>query len=434
MIIIYAENITPRLRYTLNVIFRDVLSTDFRVTDEREQALNYDGPVLCYSQKKLNSGIWLKPCGILEETGIREHKQEALEWDGMPVLYPVPDNAGWPFDPFSMIFFLVSRYEEYLPYEKDEHGRYRAEASLAVRTGFLQQPLVNELCLKIADEIVKFYPGYKVAKPEFEFQPTFDVDIAFAHLAKGFPRNILGMAKLAATGRFGELYARFSVMAGLEDDPYNNFDYQKELLDLYHLDPAYFILIGDLGPHDRNNNYRSKSFRKLIHKLAGDYSVGLHPSYKSFDNPSALSMEIGRLKEATGKPVTSSRQHYLRFALPVTYQNLLRNGIIDDYSMGYSNINGFRASISSVYYFYDLEREEETNLRIHPFCFMDTAFADHLENSPEAAVQEVSAMLSRVKRTGGKFSGVWHNYALSDVHGYSGWRVLFEEILKLTSS
>ena len=39
--------------------------------------------------------------------------------------------------------------------------------------------------------------------------------------------------------------------------------------------------------------------------------------------------------------------------------------------MGYGSINGFRASVASSFYWYDLEKEEATTLRIFPFCFMD---------------------------------------------------------------
>jgi hypothetical protein len=65
---------------------------------------------------------------------------------------------------------------------------------------------------------------------------------------------------------------------------------------------------------------------------------------------------------------------------------------------------------------------------------MDTAFADQMKKSPGEAVEEVSNMMKIVRETGGVFSGVWHNYALSETHGYKGWRYFFEEILKLASS
>jgi len=55
--------------------------------------------------------------------------------------------------------------------------------------------------------------------------------------------------------------------------------------------------------------------------------------------------------------ITQSRQHYIRFNLPEGYQRLIAAGITDDYSMGYGSVNGFRASVASSFYWYDLEKE-----------------------------------------------------------------------------
>ena len=40
-------------------------------------------------------------------------------------------------------FFLLSRYEEYLPHSKDQYGLYAHENSIAYKEGFLHQPLIN---------------------------------------------------------------------------------------------------------------------------------------------------------------------------------------------------------------------------------------------------------------------------------------------------
>ena len=47
------------------------------------------------------------------------------------------------FDIFGAAFYLISRYEEYLPHTKDNHHRYLAYQSLAYQQHFLELPLVN---------------------------------------------------------------------------------------------------------------------------------------------------------------------------------------------------------------------------------------------------------------------------------------------------
>ncbi len=63
----------------------------------------------------------------------------------------------------------------------------------------------------------------------------------------------------------------------------------------------------------------------------------------------------------SGQRINRSRQHYIRFSLPGTYRRLLQHGIDQDFSMGYGSINGFRASVASSFYWYDLERKRRPN-------------------------------------------------------------------------
>jgi hypothetical protein len=112
---------------------------------------------------------------------------------------------------------------------------------------------------------------------------------------------------------------------------------------------------------------------------------------------------------------------------PHSYRNLAKHGITDDYSMGYSSLNGFRAGTCTPFLFYDLGREETTSLRIHPFIFMDTAMIDHLKLSPAQAFEEIKSLVDRVKDFGGEATGIWHNYALGEQDQYKGWQKLLAD-------
>ena len=80
------------------------------------------------------------------------------------------------------------------------------------------------------------------------------------------------------------------------------------------------------------------------------------------------------LQDVVRRPVTQSRQHYLRMRTPHTFRNLIELGIKDEHSMGYTELPGFRASIASAYTFYDVELEMELPLNLHPFAFMDVTY------------------------------------------------------------
>ncbi len=81
--------------------------------------------------------------GLLFRIGIQEQSFHVEEFKELPTFYQTNDNSDLPFDPFAASFYLVSRYEEYLPYQPDQFGRFPAKASVAYQNGFLKKPVVN---------------------------------------------------------------------------------------------------------------------------------------------------------------------------------------------------------------------------------------------------------------------------------------------------
>jgi hypothetical protein len=430
MILVYCDHISPRHRFIFDFIFGDVLGTDCELTANHAEFLDYNRPKLSYSTVEIPGGIHFSACNLLNETGIKQQDINVFRWKDLPVFFRVEEPSAVPFDPFALSFYLISRYEEYLPFEHDEHGRFRPELSLAYREGFLQIPLVDILANEIKKLIETKFPGLILPGHNFHFIPTVDIDIAFAHLGKGWPRAGAAWLKLLLKGDFDQIRERILTLSGKRTDPYDNFQLHLDLAGEYGHPLMYFALLGDFGKHDRNTRYNCRSFRELLMKLSLTADVGLHPSYRSYLQTDVFKKEKKRLEEITGKKVTKSRFHYLRLKFPDSYQNLLAEGITDDFSLGYSSMNGFRAGTCNPFYFYDLEKEEKTLLRLHPFIFMDSAMIDHLKMKPSEAVSEVKDLLEEVKNLGGEAIGIWHNYSLSEKDQYKGWGEVLVTILR----
>ena len=53
------------------------------------------------------------------------------------------ESGNLPFDIFSAAFYLLSRYEEYLPHVKDNFGRFTKNDSISFKHDFLNQPVVD---------------------------------------------------------------------------------------------------------------------------------------------------------------------------------------------------------------------------------------------------------------------------------------------------
>ena len=127
---------------------------------------------------------------------------------------------------------------------------------------------------------------------------------------------------------------------------------------------------------------------------------------------------------------TKSRQHFLKLNLPNTYRNLIDNDIQKDYTMGYAEHPGFRSSICSPYYFYDLDVEVATKLQILPFTTMEATYQYYKKSTPEEASQHISELMKTVKSVNGTFISVWHNESLCEEGIWKGWKNIYEKMLK----
>ena len=170
---------------------------------------------------------------------------------------------------------------------------------------------------------------------------------------------------------------------------------------------------------------------ELINDMAANSALGLHPSYGSFGNADRIEGERNDLQEIIGSSVNSTRFHYLRFRLPKSYRNLIRAGITDDYSMGYASETGFRAGTARSFRWFDLEKNERTALKIHPFVYMDGTLHEYLHLSLSEAQKRVSELYDEVKSFGGDFIFIWHNETIGDYKKWEGWSSILDHTLNL---
>ena len=223
---------------------------------------------------------------------------------------------------------------------------------------------------------------------------------------------------------------RVRVVRKKRQDPFDSYQWMDQLHDQFKLHPVYFFLVAtEKSKYDKNIDVTNAEFRQLIQSTSSKYKIGLHPSWASGDIPSLLTKEKTTLEQLSNQDITASRQPYIRSELPFTYRKLLALGITNDYSMGYGSINGFRASIASSYYWYDLKNEEKTKLLIHPFCFMDANSYYEEKRSPEAALEELMQYHHTVKSVNGTMITIWHNNFLGMDQSFSGWKEVYQKFV-----
>jgi hypothetical protein len=428
-ILVHTATVTPRVRYMFGLL-GERLGLQFGLTDSRDAFVQASGPKLSYGTERTPNVLHFHAHGLLAESGIRPVRPEVItDGQGRILVFPCDEHLGeLPFDPFAAAFFLVSRYEEFLPHATDSLGRYDATQSTAFKHGFLDIPVVDQWVLLLREILLRHFPQLQVQLPKYRFTSTIDVDNAFAYRHKGFLVNVGGVIRSAV--QLGPVAERLRVWLGNAPDPYDTFDFLKEEHARYGADAHFFYLLGDRSTYDRNLSHTNAALRTVVLQTATWAQVGIHPSFLSNAEPHRVSMEASRLESILQRPVHSSRQHFIKLTFPDTYRELARAGITDDYSMGYPTHLGFRASTSDAFRFYDLERETALPLLIHPFCCMDVTLRQYLGLTPEAAMAAVEALVGSIREVGGHFIPLWHNETVRDSGEWAGWREVFLHALR----
>lgn len=427
--LIYTPVITPRLQYIAEFSGKEISGNAFALTTDKEIYLGTDGPRINYSPARIApDDYWILPHGLLTETGISSKDTDCTDWNGLPVFFATSGDL--PFDIFSASFFLLSRYEEYLPHKKDTYGRYAHESSLAFRSKFLDRPLVNNWLQAFAKILQTKFPGFAVRKSVFSFLPTYDIDIAWSYKHKGSLRNLGGLLQSFFKGEWKRLGERINVLGGKTKDPYDAYSWMNSLHEKHQLRPYYFFLLAARrAKYDKNISPTHKAMQALISDHLIRYPLGIHPSWQSGDDPVLLEKEIATLAGITGAKVVSSRQHYIRFNLPDGYRRLIEKGIQFDFSMGYGTINGFRASVCSPFYWYELDKEKQSELLVFPFCYMEANSYYEQGYTSAQALEEMRHYHKVVKEIDGSLIMIWHNSFLGTDTDFAGWREVYEKFV-----
>jgi hypothetical protein len=420
MLLIYVDQISERVKYTFDFVFKErgipyLLMNDYIKFDQ------FEGEKFNYSDRHFDNSLQIKPVSLLFEDSIfnygisknKFYQEECICFNQV-------------VDPFASIFYILSRMEEYTTIKTDKFGRFEGKNSVLHRFNWNEKVV----CDRWAVDIIQFLKVNEVIKEELKNQvftivPTFDIDNAYAYINKGIFRTALATFKDFILGRSRRILERQRVQIGSMKDPYDTYD-SIEALSSNGFKVKVFWLLGDFAKFDRNINHRHPKQRKLIQRLSKKATIGIHPSFKSNSYEFYLHNEIERLEEIVNDRVFCSRQHFLFLKIPYTYKTLIGQEIKHDYTMGFADIAGFRMGTARPVKWFDLQKNRVTNLTLHPFAFMDGTLNEYLKLTPELAKEKISELFSEVKNYGGEFSFIWHNETIGDYGSWKGWKDVFE--------
>jgi hypothetical protein len=429
-LMLYSPGISPRLRYIANHLINGILGIDLHITGNMQEIPSSGVPLINYSSSGMPGAVNICPHGILEETGIRRQDIDIVIDNGIPAFFNCNGECDLGFDIFAASFYLLSRYEEYLPFRRDFHGRFPYSESLAQRYSVVEYPLVELWTMKLKDYITIKYPGFKFPEKRFSWIPTIDVDIPWAYRNRGYCRTAGGFARSLLRADPEDFMTRYNVLFKGESDPYDTYGIIGEMHSGLGMSPVYFFSLGGYGNYDKSVSAQNPEYRELIRSISENCKTGIHPSYRSFDDPLLLVEEMEEFAAITGRGPCRSRQHYLRLGLPESYRLLIRNGIYEDYTMGWPETPGFRAGTCNPFMFYDLEVETVTSLRIFPFQIMDGSLRDYLKLEPAQAEGHAARIAEKIRQVNGILVTLWHNESFSESRRWKGWNKVYHEIAK----
>lgn len=427
MLLIYSHKITPRLTYVFKQICTRIIGVPVSFTTKVEEFIAHAGLKMSYTKQPLGNEFFVKSHNILFEQGFSDVNINIQIWKDTKCFFKLNDKSSLPFDIFAASFFLLSRYEEYLPHVKDEYGRFPAHESLAYKNNFLNQPVVDIWANYFQDALMEKFPNMETVNKSFDFTPIFDVPMAYRYKNKEGIRTVLGVGKDITRLNYKSILSRLRVLFGFKRDPYDTFKWILNHHKKRGIKPLFFFLLGDFSKHDRNIDYKNPIFRSLI-KSVGDHArVGLKVSFQGLASRDVLKKEKQRIEGILNRPLQASRNSFTKLNLPGSYRNLVDLEIHEDYTMGYTSEIGFRAGTCTPFYFYDLDYEIQTPLKVHSFLVLDYVL---LKEEAQDRLKKLIEVYEEVRKVNGSFIMVFHNYSFSEEDPWIDFSKLYLELLK----
>lgn len=427
MLLVYSQKITTRLSYSFKHIFLRILGVDVCFTTVLEEFIAHEGPKMSYGKQPLGNEFFIQEHGLLAENGIESIEIQLKEWGSIPAFFPTIEKSSIPFDIFAASFYLLSRYEEYLPHVKDAKGRYPASESLAFQNKFLELPIVDMWAYKFKTILVQSFPEMKFPSRHMSLHNVLTVQRPFAYSQKGFFRSFLCYFQDLLRGRFKNNFYRTQVLLGIRKDPYDTFTWIVNIAKRSASKMTTFFLLGENEEYQDSLNTHRKSYQLLVKYVADYKEVGLLYSASSLTRFEALQEEVKRMENTINRKVLSAKQSNYFVNLPENYRNLIELEIEKDFTMAYHDTPGFRAGTCTPFLFYDLDFEIKTPLVLHPIALASTALNNEQPNIIEAKVQE---LLQRVRQVNGVFSVVLSNENFTSDDENTVWRKVFSETLQ----
>lgn len=313
----------------------------------------------------------------------------------------------------------------------DRLGRVPSAENPGVAAGTWQDPLVTGLAQRLRASVVERAGTRLVALlapwPDgrrWAACLTSDLD-----LVTGWPAaTAVRVLELLRHGEFGRAaQATAAGCAALAGDPVGEAAFRLlAALETRGFRGTWFVIAGTptLGTWRRGDiTYRPEAVgvRRILARLReGHHEVGLHGSFTTILDGTALAAQRARLEQVGGGTIHGVRQHFLRMRPGRTQRAQRAAGFRYDATFGFPDRNGFRLATADMTPGWDAEAGNPSGLELVPLAWMDRALSKYAGiEEPAAWVAEAHRLAATVRALEGLWVGLWHPN-LAPALGYPG--------------
>jgi hypothetical protein len=196
MLLIYTPHITNRIKYIMNYVFDERLGITYTLTNNEADFKNdIQHLKIVYASEFFENILNFYACSLLFEENIRTVELNESVLNDVKILFACDKNSALPFDVFAAIFYLLSRYEEYLNEPLDKFENYNYANSMLFKQKLLDVPIVEQWIELLKKVLLKNFPSLQFKNHIPKFVLSFDIDVAYAYKNRSTIRTIGGFAK-----------------------------------------------------------------------------------------------------------------------------------------------------------------------------------------------------------------------------------------------
>ena len=306
-------------------------------------------------------------------------------------------------------FFFISRAEEVINKQRDEHGRFAAAYSVLGEHNRLMVPTLDEYARLVMKAVGQPLPPSGFA----HIYLTHDID-TIAHY-----RHLRGALGGLWRGEWRQVLRSWR---DIEYDPAYTFPWLVEQDSRVPLaEKIYFVKhsFGKGYDYPQYNHHSPDAHRLRKFLEWNKVTIGWHSSYYG----------VGSIEQRSKRrdELSVHRSHYLNCSIE-NMRKLVALGITDDYTMGFADQAGFRLQTSRAVLWIDPERMQLTELVLHPLIIMDVTLSskNYMALDQVEATYVCQQLIDKVRMHNGDLCLLWHNTSINQTDYHKS---LYPELL-----